>query len=147
MHSSSDKKLCLFLLYQKAIKLSTDHKPTQRDELRRIQRAGGKLYQDKYVAVEVERVAGYRAFRGLCATSRSIGIVLPEFLLSFVCNILHWNWSLCLKFRWFCIQAEQGIASWRTNGGMQSRYSLCKYKQSCLYKSTNLFYWEWSDAK
>ncbi|KAF8693724.1 hypothetical protein HU200_039141 [Digitaria exilis] len=64
---------CIASRNHQAIQLSTDHKPTQRDELRRIQRAGGKLYLDKYVAVEVERVAGCRAFRGLCATSRSIG--------------------------------------------------------------------------
>ncbi|CAL5057235.1 unnamed protein product [Urochloa decumbens] len=56
-----------------AIQLSTDHMPSHRIERRRIERAGGKLYLDKYVAVEAGRVAGFRAYRGMLATSRAIG--------------------------------------------------------------------------
>nr|XP_034578094.1 probable protein phosphatase 2C 21 isoform X2 [Setaria viridis] len=56
-----------------AIQLSTDHIPRNRGERRRIQRAGGTLELDKYVAVEALRGPGYRAYRGILATSRAIG--------------------------------------------------------------------------
>jgi len=123
-------KLCLFLLYQKAILLSTGHKPYHQNERQRIQRAGGYLDIDNNVVIEGGQLGGFSFIEGKLTTSRAIGIVLPDFLLSFVCNILHWNWSLYLLCRWFCIQEEQTFASWRTNGDMQSRYSRCKFKET-----------------
>ncbi|CAO2039569.1 unnamed protein product [Urochloa humidicola] len=63
---------CIASRNGQAIQLSTDHIPTHRGERRRIERAKGKLYMDKYVAVEAG-VAGFRAYRGISATSRAIG--------------------------------------------------------------------------
>ena len=84
-------KFCLFLLYQKAILLSTGHKPYHQNERQRIERAGGMLDIDNNVVIEGGQVGGFSFIEGKLTTSRAIGIVLPDFLLSFVCNILHWN--------------------------------------------------------
>ncbi|RCV07212.1 hypothetical protein SETIT_1G226400v2 [Setaria italica] len=56
-----------------AIQLSTDHKPRHRCEIRRIQRAGGKIDIDQHVVREAGRVIGFTVFRGMLATSRAIG--------------------------------------------------------------------------
>jgi hypothetical protein len=78
-------------MHQKAIQLSTGHKPYHQNERQRIQAAGGVYDIDNNVVIERGQLAGFSFLEGMLTTSRAIGIVLPDFLLSFVCNILHWN--------------------------------------------------------
>ncbi|TVT99117.1 hypothetical protein EJB05_55525, partial [Eragrostis curvula] len=65
---------CVISSNRKAIELSTDHKAFQRGEIKRIKKAGGRVWMDKIVILGAEMpLLGIRAIDGALATSRVIG--------------------------------------------------------------------------